>query len=422
MAGVDPDFDGIAVPQAGARIGYLAQEPELPGETVDDVINEAVKETKELLDRYNELSGLIGDESLASEERDKLSNEWSRVQDAIEAKDGWELERNVERALDALRCAPGDAKHAVLSGGERRRVALCGLLLRRPDLLVLDEPTNHLDAESILWLERFFETYNGTVVAVTHDVYFLQNLTQWILDVENGKGIPYEGNYGTYLEAKSRKLAEVEKTESSLRRQIDAELDWIRASPKGRQAKAKARVDKYEQLVEEQKRFVSERSGNLDRIYIPPGPPLGDIVVEAEGLQKSFGDRQLYQNLSFSVPRGAIVGIVGPNGSGKSTCLRFITGEDKPDSGDFKVGETVKLMYASQDRSTVDRDKTVFEAIADGNDEMVLGGRSVKSRAYLSWFNFRGASQQKKVGTLSGGELNRLNLAKCTCEGGNLLL
>lgn len=422
MAGVDKEFDGIAAPQANAKIGYLPQMPTLPGETVGDAIDEAVAETRALLTRFNELSAMVGDDALDDDEKERLGNEWARVQDEIEACNGWELDRNVDRALDALRCPPVDAKHAVLSGGEKRRVALCALLLKSCDLLILDEPTNHLDAESVLWLERFLETFPGTVVAVTHDRFFLENLTQWILSIENGKGVPYEGCYSDYLDARAKSLAEKEKQESSLRRQINSELDWIRASPKARQSKAKARISRFDELVEEQTRFNNDRGSVLDRIYIPPGPSLGDIVVEAQNVGKNYGDRSLYKDLSFSIPKGSIVGCIGPNGSGKSTLLRMIVGEEKPDAGELTVGQTVKIMYASQDRDALDKDKTVFDAISGGSDEMQLGGRTVKSRAYLSWFNFRGAAQQKKVGDLSGGELSRLNLARVTCEGGNLLL
>jgi energy-dependent translational throttle protein EttA len=422
MAGVDPDFDGIAVPRANARIGYLAQMPTLVGETVQDAIDDAVRDTKDLLDQYSALSSKIGDESLDADEREKLSNQWARLQDEIDAKDGWELDRNIDRALDALQCPPNNARNADLSGGETRRVALCALLLRRPDLLILDEPTNHLDCSSVLWLERFLETFQGTVVCVTHDRYFLDRITQWILSLADGKGVPFEGNYTAYLGMKSRELEQSQKAESSIRRQINAELDWIRASPKGRQTKSKSRVSRFDDLVDEQKRFTSSRAFSLDKLYIPPGPLLGDIVVEADNVSKSFNGRVLFEKLNFSLPRGGIVGVVGPNGYGKSTLLKMITGEEKPDSGTLKVGETVKLMYVNQERDFVDRNQTVFQAVANGNDELILGERSISSRAYLSWFNFRGGDQQKMVSNLSGGELSRLTLAAVFKQGGNVLL
>jgi energy-dependent translational throttle protein EttA len=422
MAGVDAEFDGIAVPQANARVGYLPQVPVLVGETVQDAINDAVQETKDLLDQYAVLSEKIGDKTLDDDAREKISTEWARLQDQIDAQDGWELDRNVSRALDALQCPPRDAMNSDISGGEARRVALCALLLRRPDLLILDEPTNHLDCSSVLWLERFLETFNGTVVCVTHDRYFLDRITQWILALADGKGVPFEGNYTAYLDMKARELQQSEKVESSLRRQINAELDWIRASPKGRQTKSKSRVSRFDELVDEQKRYASSKTFSLDRLYIPPGPPLGDIVVEAENVSKSFNGRVLFENLTFSLPRGGIVGVVGPNGAGKSTLLRMITGEETPDSGVFKVGETVKIMYANQERDFVDKNQTVFQSISDGNDDMILGDRSMNSRAYLSWFNFRGGDQQKQVSNLSGGELNRLTLASVVKQGGNLLI
>lgn len=420
MAGIDTEYDGVAVPQAGINIGYLAQEPVLEAPTVQGNIDMAVKETRGYLDRYAELGGLIGKDGLSDRDREKITKEWETLQDKIEAVNGWELDRNIDRALEALRCPPGDALVENLSGGEKRRVALCALLLKRPELLILDEPTNHLDALSVLWLERFLETFPGTLIVVTHDRFFLEALTDWILEIDNGNGYPYEGNYSTYLDKKAKRMAEEEKVASSRQKLISQELEWMRTNQKGQQAKSKARVSRYESLLEEQ--AASEKRSALDRIYIPPGPKLGDIVIEAEGVRKGFGDRVLFENMTFSIPRGGIVGVIGPNGSGKSTLLKMITGEEKPDSGTFRVGDTVQWMYADQDRASVDRDKSVFEAVSDGNDELQLGSRSVKSRAYLSWFNFKGGAQQKKVGDLSGGELNRLALAQVAKAGGNLLL
>ncbi len=317
IAGVDNEFDGIAVPQKGISVGYLCQEPKLTPGTVQQNIDDAVGDIKGLLDRYNELGVAIGKPNLSDDEREKITNEWGRLQNSIEAKNGWELERNVERSMDALRCPPGDADVATLSGGERRRVALCALLLQQPDMLVLDEPTNHLDAESVLWLERFLETFTGTVLCVTHDRYFMENLTDWILELDNGKAFPYEGNYSTYLETKSRRLAEEEKVESTRHKLIKTELEWIRSNPKGRQTKAKARLNRYEELLADQSAASTNKRGVMDRIYIPPGPKLGDIVVEAENVRKSFGDRVLFENLTFSLPRGGVCGVIGPNGAGK---------------------------------------------------------------------------------------------------------
>lgn len=420
MAGVDTEYDGVAAPQTGIRIGYLPQEPVLEADTVQGNIELAVQETRGWLNRYAELSTMIGKEGLDEKEREKITNEWEGLQNKIEAANGWELDRNIERALEALRCPPGDAKTENLSGGEQRRVALCAVLLERPELLIMDEVTNALDALSVLWLERFLETFQGTLVVVTHDRFFLESLTDWILEIDNGAAYPYQGNYSTYLEKKQKRMAEEEKVASSRQKLIAQELEWIRSSPKGQQAKSKARLSRYENLLEEEGK--SEKRSVLDRIYIPPGPKLGDIVVEAEGVRKCFGDRVLFENMSFSLPRGGIVGVVGPNGSGKSTLLKMITGEEKPDAGEFRVGDTVKWMYADQKRASVDKERTVFETIADSEDEIMLGARSVKSRAYLSWFNFKGGDQQKPVRSLSGGELNRLALAQVAKAGGNLLL
>ena len=359
-------------------------------------------------------------EAGSDEEKEKIGEQMQKVQDGIEAKDGWELERYVERALDALRCPPPDAKVNVLSGGERRRVALCKLLLRKPDLLLLDEPTNHLDAESVAWLEEFLATYQGTCVAITHDRYFLDNVAQWILELDQGKGIPYEGNYGTFLDKKSERLRNEKKKNDVREKELQKELEWIRASPKARQSKSKARVQSYEELLSEAAKQES-RQGNIE-MFIPAGPRLGDEVVELKGVSKAFGDRLLYSDLSFSLPRGGIVGVIGPNGCGKSTLFRMIAGEDTPTSGTVTVGDTVKLMYVTQDRLGLDADKSVFESINDGNDLMDLGTREMNVRQYLGWYQFKGADQQKKVANLSGGERNRLQLAKTLKESGNLLL
>eukprot|EP00178_Gracilaria_changii_P019768 TRINITY_DN572_c0_g1_i4.p1 TRINITY_DN572_c0_g1~~TRINITY_DN572_c0_g1_i4.p1 ORF type:complete len:652 (-),score=112.84 TRINITY_DN572_c0_g1_i4:3920-5875(-) len=420
MAGLDSEYDGIAAPQSGINIGYLAQEPVLEEDTVEANIANAVTQPRAWLERYAELGKMIGEEGLEDTKRQKITAEWESLQNKIEAANAWELDRNIDRAREALRCPPGDARVETLSGGEKRRVALCALLLTRPELLILDEPTNHLDALSVLWLERFLETYKGTVICVTHDRFFLEALTDWILEIDNGQGFPYEGNYSTYLEKKAKRMEQEEKVASSRQKLIRQELEWIRSSPKGQQAKSKARISRYESLLEEDAR--SSKQSTLDRIYIPPGPKLGDIVVEADGVRKGFGENVLFENMSFSLPRGGIVGVIGPNGSGKTTLLRMIMGEESPDAGVFKVGESVIPMYADQSRGSVDRQKSVFETVSDGNDELQLGTRSVKSRAYLSWFNFKGGDQQKPVDALSGGELNRLALAQVVKGGGNLLL
>lgn len=420
IAGLDSEYDGIAAPQTGIRIGYLAQDPELPFATVDENITDAVAETRDDLEKFKELSSAIAAPDITDDERERITKEWERVQNRIEASNGWELERNIDRAREALRCPPGDALVENLSGGERRRVALCALLLRRPELLILDEPTNHLDCLSILWLERFLETFEGTVLAVTHDRYFLESLTDWILEIDNGNAYPYEGNYSTYLEKKATRMEAEEKQASSRQKMIRQELEWIRSNPKARQTKSKARISRFDSLIEEDAQ--AEKRSVLDRIYIPPGPKLGSIVVEADGVRKCFGDRVLFENLTFSLPRGGIVGVIGPNGSGKTTLLKMIMGQEEPDAGEFRVGETVRVMYADQSRTSLENDKSVFDAVSEGNEEIDLGGRTVKSRAYLSWFNFKGQDQQKPTAALSGGELNRLALAQVTKAGGNLLL
>lgn len=343
IAGLDSEYDGIAAPQTGIRIGYLAQEPELPFATVDENITDAVAETRDDLEKFKELSSSIAAPDITDDERERITKEWERVQNRIEAANGWELERNIDRAREALRCPPGDALVENLSGGERRRVALCALLLRQPELLILDEPTNHLDCLSILWLERFLETFEGTVLAVTHDRYFLESLTDWILEIDNGNAYPYEGNYSTYLEKKAARMEAEEKQASSRQKMIRQELEWIRSNPKARQTKSKARISRFDSLVEEDAK--AEKRSVLDRIYIPPGPKLGSIVVDADGVRKCFGDRVLFENLTFSLPRGGIVGVIGPNGSGKTTLLKMIMGQEEPDAGEFRVGETVRVCY-----------------------------------------------------------------------------
>ncbi|HET9766041.1 MAG TPA: energy-dependent translational throttle protein EttA [Thermoanaerobaculia bacterium] len=421
MAGVDKDFSGESFLGEGFTVGYLPQEPVLdPAKNVRQHVEEAVGSTRRLLERFDELTGKMGEE-LSSDEMDKVMAEYTRVQDAIEAANGWELDRALEVAMDALRLPPGDADVTTLSGGERRRVALCRVLLEKPDLLLLDEPTNHLDAESVAWLERFLHDYPGTVVAVTHDRYFLDNVAGWILELDRGAGIPWEGNYSSWLEQKAKRLAQEEKQASARQRTLEHELEWVRMAPRARHAKGKARLRSYEELLAEDK-SVEKRQGALE-ISIPPGPRLGDIVVEAKGLSKAYGDKLLIDDLSFIVPPAGIVGIIGPNGAGKTTLFRMIVGQEKPDSGQLRLGETVALSYVDQSRETLNGDRTLFEEISDGGREILMvGKREINARAYASAFNFRGADQQKKVRDLSGGERNRLHLAKLLKSGGNLLL
>ncbi|MGE5512740.1 MAG: energy-dependent translational throttle protein EttA [Bacteroidota bacterium] len=411
MAGELEDFQGEAWAADGIRVGYLPQEPELDADK--DVLGnamEGVAEKKALVDRYNELAANYSDET---------ADEMAKLQDEIEAQGLWDLDTQVEQALDALRCPPSDADVTKLSGGEKRRVALTKLLLAKPDILLLDEPTNHLDAESVAWLERYLKEYSGCIMVVTHDRYFLDNITEWTLELDRGQGVPYKGNYSSWLEQKAKRL-EVEKgQEESKQRTLKRELEWIRSSPKARQAKSKARIQAYEKLAEEAGRDEVGKA----TIQIAPGPRLGGFVVEVEGLSKGFGDRLLIDNLSFKLPPGGIVGVIGPNGAGKTTLFRMITGQDKPDKGTIRLGETVKLSYVDQSRDHLDDKKTVWEEISGGLDQMMLGGKKeVNSRAYVSWFNFKGPDQQKKVGLLSGGERNRVHLAKMLKEGGNLLL
>src|SRR5262245_17923972 len=421
MTGEEHDFAGEAFLAEGATVGLLPQEPELtPGKPVREVVEEGAAATRDLLTRFEEISTALG-EPMSDEEMEKLLAEQGRLQDEIDTANAWELDRQLEVAMDALRCPPPDTPVQTLSGGERRRVALCRLLLRQPDLLLLDEPTNHLDAESVAWLERHLQEYAGTVVAVTHDRYFLDNVAGWILELDRGAGIPWEGNYSSWLAQKEQRLAQEEKEVSGRRRTLQRELEWVRMAPRARQAKGKARLAHYEQLLaEEQSR--EERQGAA-QITIPPGPRLGDLVVEAKGLRKGYGDRLLIDGLDFTLPRGGLVGVIGPNGAGKTTLFRMITGQEQPDGGTLRLGETVVLAYVDQSRETLDPERTVWEEISDGGNELIMvGKREVNSRAYAASFNFKGPDQQKKVRDLSGGERNRLHLAKLLRSGGTLLL
>jgi len=418
MAGEDTDFLGEAHPADGVRIGYLPQEPHLdPTKNVRGNVDDGVGEVRGLLSRFEEINAKLG-EPMDADDMDKLLSEQARVQDAIEAANGWDLDRTVEIAMDALRCPPGDADISTLSGGEVRRVALCRLLLQKPDMLLLDEPTNHLDAESVAWLERYLKEYPGTVVAITHDRYFLDNVAGWILELDRGAGIPWEGNYSSWLEQKRERLAQEEKQESARQRTLEHELEWVRMSPRARQAKSKARLQAYETLLAE---GGKERDGAAE-IIIPQGPRLGDIVVQAEHLSKGYGDRLLIEDLNFSLPRGGIVGVIGANGAGKTTLFRMITGQEKPDQGALRVGDTVQLAYVDQSRDSLDPKKNVWEEISGGAEQLTLGSRQMASRAYVASFNFKGSDQQKKVGDLSGGERNRVHMAKLLQSGGNLLL
>ena len=418
MAGVDPDFLGEAHPADGIRIGYLPQEPRLdPAKTVLGNIEEGVAATRDVLRRFEEVSARFAG-PMSDGEMEKLLAEQARLQDAIEAVGGWELDRTVEIAMDALRVPPGDQDVRTLSGGEARRVALCRLLLERPDMLLLDEPTNHLDAESVAWLERFLQEYPGTVVAVTHDRYFLDNVAGWILELDRGHGIPWQGNYSSWLEQKQNRLAREEKSEAARQRTLERELEWIRMAPRARQAKSKARVTAYETLLQQE---VERRTDDIE-IVIPPGPRLGDVVVVADHLSKAYGDRVLIDDLSLAIPRGAIVGVVGPNGAGKTTFVRMIVGQEKPDRGAIRIGETVVPAYVDQSRDALDGKKTVWEEISGRADMLTLGKRQLNSRSYVASFNLKGADQQKRVAELSGGERNRVHLAKLLKRGGNLLL
>ncbi len=418
MAGIDQDFSGEAWPAEGVRVGYLPQEPQLDSALdVEGNVTKGLGAVKALVDRFNEVSAKFA-EPLSDDEMNALLAEQAELQEKIDAVGGWELERTIEIAMDALRCPPGDADVTKISGGERRRVALCQLLLQKPEVLLLDEPTNHLDAESVAWLERFLKNYPGTVMVVTHDRYFLDNVTGWILELDRGRGIPYQGNYSSWLEQKQKRLAQEEKEESARQRTLTHELEWIRASPKARQAKSKARITAYEKLLAE----AQERRDGTAQIVVPPGPRLGNLVIEAEHLRKGYGNRLLIEDLNFRLPPGGIVGVIGPNGAGKTTLFRTITRQEKPDGGNVRTGDTVVLGYVDQSRDTLNPDKTVWQEISDGLDEIELGKRRMQSRAYVAQFNFKGADQQKKVGQLSGGERNRVHLAKMLKSGANVLL
>jgi ATP-binding cassette ChvD family protein len=418
MAGVDREFLGEAWPADGVRVGYLPQEPQLDAaKDVRGNVEDGVAEVRALLTRFDEINARLG-EPLDGDEMEKVLADQARVQDAIEAANGWDLDRTVEIAMDALRCPPGDAEVGTLSGGEVRRVALCRLLLQKPDLLLLDEPTNHLDADSVAWLERFLKDYPGTVVAITHDRYFLDNVAGWILELDRGAGIPWEGNYSSWLDQKKQRLAVEEKQETARQRTLERELEWVRMSPRARQAKSKSRLQAYEELLAEGGR---DREGQAE-IVIPTPPRLGDLVVQAEHLVKGYGDRLLIEDLTFNLPRGGIVGVIGPNGAGKTTLFRMITGQEKPDRGTLHEGETVRLAYVDQSRDALDPAKNVWEEISGGAELLQLGTRQIASRAYVASFNFKGSDQQKRVGDLSGGERNRVHLATMLKSGGNLLL
>ncbi len=420
MAGVEKNFNGDARPGDGISVGYLSQEPQLDAKlNVRDNVASGMGDLVKWLKRYEEITNSFADPELDPDKMEKLLGEQGELQEKIEHANGWELDRTLDIAMEALRCPAPEADVTKLSGGERRRVALCRLLLQKPDILLLDEPTNHLDAESVWWLEQFLKNYQGTVVAVTHDRYFLDNIAGWILELDRGHGIPWEGNYSSWLDQKQNRLAQEEKTETKRQKTLERELEWIRMSPRARQAKSKARVSAYEKLLAEDRPDKVEEM----EIYIPSGPRLGNLVIEGKGVKKSFGDKLLLDDFSFNVPAGSIVGIIGGNGAGKTTLFRMITGQEKPDSGTVRVGDTVKLAYVDQNRDALDPEKTVWEEISDGkNETILLGNREVQSRAYCARFNFTGGDQQKKVGVLSGGERNRVHLAKMLKSGGNVLL
>jgi sulfate-transporting ATPase len=418
MAGIEPEFGGEAWAAQGARVGYLAQEPRLdPDKTVGENVEEAFADLKAALNRFNEISAKFA-EPMGDDEMNQLLVEQGDLQEKIDSQDGWELDRRVDIALDALRCPPADAPVTTLSGGERRRVALCKLLLEKPDLLLLDEPTNHLDAESVAWLEKTLHDYEGTVMVVTHDRYFLDNVTNWILEIERGRGYPFEGNYSTWLEQKLKRLRQEEKEESARQRALSAEQEWIQSSPRARQTKNRARIQRYEEL--QQKSL--EQAGGVADIVIPPGPRLGDLVIEATDLRKGYGNNLLIDDLNFKLPPGGIVGVIGPNGAGKTTLFRMITGQEQPDSGTLRVGDTVKLGYVDQSRDSLDGDRTVWQEISNGDEVIYLGKRAIQSRAYVAAFNFKGSDQQKRVGILSGGERNRVHLAKMLKQEHNVIL
>src|SRR3990170_4052303 len=418
LAGKDKDFNGETVLTPGYTVGLFTQEPELDeSKTVREIVEEGVQEVVDALNEYNKINERFA-EPMSDDEMGRLIEQQGKIQEKLDAMDAWELDSRLEMAMDALRCPPGDTKVSTLSGGEKRRVALCRLLLQKPDILLLDEPTNHLDAESVAWLEHHLQKYAGTVIAVTHDRYFLDNVAGWILELDRGQGIPWKGNYSSWLEQKKNRLQQEEATESERQKTLQRELEWIRMSPKGRHAKSKARITSYEALLAQNK----EKNEKELEIYIPPGPRLGNVVIEANNVTKAFGERLLMEGMTFALPPGGIVGIIGPNGAGKTTMFKMIAGQEKPDSGTFKIGETVKLAYIEQSRETLDPNKTIWEMISGGQDTIQLGSRQVNSRAYVARFNLSGADQQKKVGTLSGGERNRVHLAMMLKEEANVLL
>eukprot|EP01082_Thalassiosira_pseudonana_P003091 g2946.t1 g2946 contig12:1124391-1126664(+) len=420
MAGVEKEFDGTARPLPGSSIGYLPQEPRLEYETVKECIDSAVASSRAILDKYNELSLSMADPNLTDEEMTSAMNQLEAIGDKIEAENLWELDRMVERAMDSLRVPPGDAKTAVLSGGEKRRVSLCQLLLESHDMLLLDEPTNHLDAESIAWLEQFLDQFKGTVVCITHDRYFLENVAQWILELDRGQGIPFEGNYSQWLEAKNNRLEGEKKSQTAAAKAVAAELEWVRSNPKAKGTKSKARLKRYDELL---LAAAPTELRNEGQIYIPPGPRLGDVVIDVSGVKKTFGDRMLMQDVEFSFPKAGIVGVIGPNGAGKSTLIKMLMGKEEPDAGEIKIGETVSMVGIGQDRmEQLDDKKTVYEEISGNMDEIELGGNYVNSRAYVSWFGFKAGQQQQSVANLSGGERNRVQLAKLLKSGANLII
>jgi len=418
LAGVDTDFLGKTILSAGYTVGYLEQEPRLDEtKTVRQIVEQGAQSTMDLIHEYNEINEKFA-EPMSDDEMAKLCERQGEVQEKLDALDAWDIDSRLEMAMDALRCPPGDIPVKVLSGGERRRVALCRLLLQKPDILLLDEPTNHLDAESVAWLEHHLQKYEGTIIAVTHDRYFLDNVAGWILELDRGQGIPWQGNYSSWLEQKQNRLKNEEKAETNRIKTLERELEWIRMSPKGRHAKSKARISAYEELLGKN----MEKESGAREIFIAPGPRLGDLVIETKDVNKSYGDKLLMENMSFTLPPGGIIGVIGPNGAGKTTLFRMITGQEKPDSGMIRVGDTVKLAYVDQSRDSLDPDKNIWEMISGGQDVIPIGNRQINSRAYVSRFNFSGADQQKKVGTLSGGERNRVHLARMLKEGGNVLL